>query len=245
MSTAQGKPVVAYIDRSTPSGCLAFAASEAALRGCGLVAIIAAAGAATRVRSELDRVRAVHPALPVTVEIAAGARSMPEPDRGAALVVFGGSHLAAVEIARGVGPAGPPVIVFRPTTAIAADPPPPVVIGLGPEPYNDMLEFAFAAAAWHGTSVRGVYSAARLGDPVDPAVESSWRDTLERWSEKYPGVTVEFSAIAGLDAGVALDVASRSAQLVVVPSSDADGPASVAFMVARRASCPVAIVPVR
>jgi hypothetical protein len=245
MSTAQHKPVVAYIDRSTPAGCLAFAATEAQLRGCGLVAVIAAAGAATRVKPELDRVRALRPALPVTVEVAAGSRSIPEPDREASLVVFGGAHLAAVDIARGVGPAGPPVVVFRPTTAIAADPLPPVVIGLGPEPYNDMLEFAFAAAAGHRTSVRGVYSAARLGDRVDPAVESSWRDTLERWSEKYPGVAVEFSASAGLDAGVALDVASRSAQLVVVGASDAEGPASVAYMVARRASCPVAIVKIR
>lgn len=242
MSTAQHKSVVAYVDRSTPAGCLAFAAAEAELRGCGLVAVVADARAA-RVRSELDLVRTAHPDLPMTVEVIAGTRPAPVPDHEVVLVVIGGPHLTAGDISRGTATAIP-VVVFRPTTVVAGDPA-PVVIGLGPEPHNDLLEFAFAAAAWHKTSVRGVFSAARLGDLVDPVVESSWRDTLERWSEKYPGVTAEYRCVPGLDAGVALDVASRSAQLVVVGSNDADGPASVAYTVARRAGCPVAIVPVR
>jgi hypothetical protein len=53
---------------------------------------------------------------------------------------------------------------------------------------------------------------------------------------------VHFTVLAGVDAAVALTVASRSAQLVVLGPADADGPASVAASVARRAGCPVAIV---
>jgi hypothetical protein len=39
MSTQVTGPVVAYIDRSTPTGCIAFAAAEAERRACGLVVV--------------------------------------------------------------------------------------------------------------------------------------------------------------------------------------------------------------
>jgi hypothetical protein len=104
------------------------------------------------------------------------------------------------------------------------------------------MEFVCEEALMRATSVRGVYIPNCLDDPVDPALESSLRETLNLWADKYPGVPVGFNSVVGIDAAVALTVASRSAQLVVIASTDADGPASVARTLERRAGCPVAIV---
>jgi len=109
----------------------------------------------------------------------------------------------------------------------------PVVVDLSDEPTNAVLEFAFAEAAARSTSVCGLYVPARLGEPLDPSVERSLAETLDRWSEKYHGVPTELRTIAGLDVAVVLTVASRSAQLVVLGQSD-----SVVRVVASRAGCP-------
>jgi hypothetical protein len=226
MSTAKAGSVIVRVDRSTPTGCIPFAATEAQRRGCDL-AIVTTGSHTIKARHELDAVRVAHPSLSTTTTVDA---------TQACFVVAGGPHAAAAP------PTDTPLLVFRPTLAAAA-PVLPVVVALDPEPANSALEFAFAEALLRATSVRAMYIPQRLEDPVDPAVESSLRETLDRWADKYPGVSVRFNVVIGLDAVVALTVASRSAQLVVVASTDADGPASIAQALVRRAGCPVAIVP--
>jgi hypothetical protein len=228
MSTAQAGPVIVHIDRSTPIGCITYAATEARRRGCDLV--VTTVGPPTaRARQEVDAVRAAPSDHATTVERATHIGA------DASFVVAGGPHAATAQ------PTGRPLVVFRPTVAPDA-PAPPVVVALGPEPANSALEFAFAEAVLRSTSVRAMYIPQRLNDPIDPAVESSLRETVDRWADKYPGVQVRFTVVAGIDAVVALTVASRSAQLVVVAATDADGPASIAQALVRRAGCPVAIV---
>jgi Universal stress protein family len=228
MSTHEAGPVIVHVDRSTTTGCIAFAATEARRRGCELV-VVTIGGPTLKTKRELDALRAGYPSLPITVKTATHNES------NATFVVTGDPHAAAAE------PTGAPLVVFRPTVAPVA-PAPPVVVGLDLEPANGVLEFAFAEAQLRATSVRALYIPPRLDDPVDASVESSLREALDRWAEKYSDVPVRFAVIAGIDAAVALTVASRSAQLVVMGWTDAEGPASVAQTLVRRAGCPVAIV---
>jgi hypothetical protein len=229
MSTQVTGPVVAYIDRSTPTGCIAFAAAEAERRACGLV-VVTLGALTVQARGELDSVRAAHPALATIADATREIRS------DAVLVVTGGPNPIVATQSTGAT-----LVVFLQTLA-PMSPPAPVVVALDVEPANSVMEFAFEEALMRATSVRSMHIPNRLDNPVDPAVESSLRETLDRWADKYPGVPVRFNVVVGIDAGVALTVASRSAQLVVVGSAGADGPASVARTLQRRAGCPVAIV---
>jgi nucleotide-binding universal stress UspA family protein len=229
MSTPKAGPVIVHVDRSTTTGCITFAATEAQRRGCDLV-VVTIGGQTLKAKRELDAVRATHPSLATIVDTAVYDES------SASFVVTGSPHATVT-----AEPKSAPLMVFRPTLA-PVGPVPPVVVALDLEPANSVLEFAFSEAFLRATSVRAMYIPPRLDDPVDPAVESSLREALDRWADKYPDVPVRFSVVVGIDAAVALTVASRSAQLLVMGWTDAEGPASVAQTLVRRAGCPVAIV---
>jgi hypothetical protein len=170
MSVEPAGPVIVHIDRSTPTGCLTYAATEARRRGRGLV-VVTAGPRPAKARPELDAVRAAHPGL---VETATYEGS------DASFVVTAAAHPALAAV-----PAGVPLVVFRPTVAPAA-PAPPVVVALDVEPADHALEFAIMEAQLRATTVRAVYLPKRLDAAVDPAVESALRETLDRWADKYP-----------------------------------------------------------
>ncbi|WP_282702284.1 universal stress protein [Streptomyces sp. CC219B] len=265
--------IIAGVDRSARSRSAAdWAAREALLRGLPLWVVHAAApdaedtagrwpyrpeAVAEHVVAELlDR----HPGLTSRSVCAAGA---PEAAlRGAELLVVGlrgeGGHagiaVGSTASALATGSDGPVVLVpgtlATPGPAHRTD---GVVVGVDARaPSDAALDFAFAAAALHGTRLHAVHAwrlpegAACLPFPVPEATRATWEDhevqlladALRPWREKYPGVAV-LEDVVLLAPAVALAHASTDAGLVVVGRRSG----ATARALLGHARCPVAVVP--
>lgn len=215
----------------------------------------------------VSRAWAEHPALSVTGELLSGvpADVLVERAREASLVVLahrprcGARTIGARSVAHQILSRSPvPVVVHRPLSPAMTRQPRPVLVGVACAPGDDaVVEFAFEEAARRGAPLRAVHIW-----PASVRSQISWRgfaaardeadhrlvDALRAWSEKYPEVAVHRMVRHGLDVPVALTAASRSAQLVVVGTRHPDEGARpllcVAQVLAHRAGCSVAVVPV-
>ncbi|MBW8793412.1 MAG: universal stress protein [Streptomyces sp.] len=147
-------------------------------------------------------------------------------------------------------------------TPSAATPFRPVVLGLDIEsPDDDLMAFAFAAAARRGTSLRVVHgwnppyyfdtygTAADVGLREEPAQQESsvLTEALGPWREKFPAVEVIEQSHYGTPGDHLVD-ASREACLVVVGRRPRRGSLGihigpVTHAVLRHSTAPVAVVP--
>lgn len=137
----------------------------------------------------------------------------------------------------------------------------PVVLGLDIEsPDDELIGFAFAAAARRGTSLRVVHgwnppAYYAYGLPVDLEVQdalvlresTALTEVLRPWTEKFPEAEVTEEFPYGSPGSHLVD-ASREASLVVVGRRIRRGPlgahiGSVAHAVLHHSTAPVAVVP--
>jgi nucleotide-binding universal stress UspA family protein len=140
-----------------------------------------------------------------------------------------------------------PAIVYRPVDLTCVTPEPRrVIAGVAPHGSPDgVLEFATLEAVRRRTTLDVLCAtpATSVECPVgpDPAVVES----VHRWFDKYPEVGGRWHVRDGIDPAIALMVESHAAQLVVIGTTGADAPVSVAHALVHRAACPVAVVPER
>ncbi|MFE5887859.1 universal stress protein [Streptomyces sp. NPDC056462] len=137
----------------------------------------------------------------------------------------------------------------------------PVVLGLDIEsPDDELIEFAFAAAARRGTSLRvvhgwnippyyayGLSMDLELHGSVAGAEASALTEVLSPWRKKFPDVEVSEESPYGVPAAQLVDI-SREASLVVVgrrirrnPIGAHIGP--ITHAVLHHSTAPVAVVP--
>ncbi len=259
-------PVIVGVDGSPTSlAALDLAADEAMGRVAPLVVLHAVGPDETLVEASrlaavaVSRATAEHPGLSVDYELVTGD---PGPvlvtrSRGACLLVMGhrryrgfGEQPVESAAALVVSGAEVPLIVHRPLDTSADVPlPRPVLVAVaevaGSEP---QVEFAFAEAALRGAPLIAMHVWSVPRDRGREDAERILTEALDRWSEKYPEVTVYLAVRHSLDVPVALSAASRSAQLAVVgarrrPGLAAPAMGSVAQAMVRRAGCPVAVIP--
>ncbi|WP_327726561.1 universal stress protein [Streptomyces sp. NBC_00487] len=234
-------------------------------------------------REAADGIRLRHPGVEVTSEHVDGRPSeiLVEATRNAELLVLGSRGLSGIGgfMVGSVGlavvaHAECPVVLVR-ALELAADehemdpagipsaatPFRPVVLGLDVEsPNEELIEFAFAAAARRGTSLRVVhgwnpppYYAYGLAADLELHAELTRRETtaltevLRPWREKHPDVEVTEEPHYGTPGNHLVD-ASREASLVVVgrrvrrsPFGAHIGP--VTHAVLHHSTAPVAVVP--
>ncbi|MGW9029561.1 universal stress protein [Streptomyces sp. NPDC055722] len=144
----------------------------------------------------------------------------------------------------------------------AATPFRPVVLGLDIEsPDDDLIAFAFAAAARRGTSLRvvhgwnppyyydtyGVATDLGLREELARQESTALTEALRPWREKFPAVEVIEQSHYGTPGNRLVD-ASREACLVVVGRRARRGPlgthiGSVTHAVLHHSTAPVAVVP--
>ncbi|MDQ7910734.1 universal stress protein [Phytohabitans sp. ZYX-F-186] len=211
----------------------------------------------------LSKARESHSGVPVAGAVVPGAASavLVQRSRGARLVVLGGRGAGGFadqligSTSIGVSAhAHCPVVVVR-----GSEPAPgaPVVVGVDDSDYAQLAaEFAFAAAASRGTSLRVIRSweppSARWrpsGYNPDAQIAAQHEETAEfvaAWRDKYPRVTASIHVVAGRPAEALIE-ASRGAQLAVVGSRGRGGfrgllLGSVSQQLLYHAECPVAIV---
>jgi nucleotide-binding universal stress UspA family protein len=243
------EPVIVGVDGSVESmSALDLAAEEAAGRVAPLVVVhVGDAHPAGRLlAAAVSRASAEHPALSVTAELHSGepGETLVDRAREARLLVVGHrARCAGRSVAHQVvGRSAVPVIVDRPLYPMSiAKPPRPVLVGVACAPGDDaVVEFAFEEASLRGAPLRAEHI--WRGDaPGRDEADQMLVDALRAWSEKYPDVVVRRMIRRGLDVPVSLTAASRSAQLVVVGGARRPG---VAQILAHRAGCSVAVVPV-
>ncbi|ULR55473.1 universal stress protein [Streptomyces deccanensis] len=234
-------------------------------------------------REAAEGIRLRHPGLEVVTEHVAGRPSevLVDQARNAELLVLGSRGLSGIGGFM-VGSVGLAVVAHaeRPTVLVraeelaadehemdpagipsAATPFRPVVLGLDVEsPDEELIEFAFAAAARRGTSLRVVhgwnpppYYAYGLSVDLELHGALARRETtvlaevLRPWRAKHPDVEVTEESHYGTPGNHLVD-ASREASLVVVgrrirrnPFGAHIGP--VAHAVLHHSAAPVAVVP--
>lgn len=138
-----------------------------------------------------------------------------------------------------------------------------VVTGLdAPEPVDETVDFAFAAAQAHNALLRVVHAWTLPATSVSPFMldvteedRATWEDqevlllsdALRAWREKYPEVAVQPDVLL-LHPAMALLTASWHADLLVIgrrtdPQAPEGRLGPVAHAVLHHARCPVAIVP--
>ena len=101
-----------------------------------------------------------------------------------------------------------------------------------------MLRSAFSEAQRRGVAVRVVIA----GSPAAAGSDVFLFDLVERWAEKYPGVSVATSVRRGVDAAVVLSAATRGCGLAVMPQPADTNTAAVLQALSRRAHCPLVLV---
>ncbi len=194
-----------------------------------------------RMSDAVSKARRDHPACTVTSVIAHGPAALILRDRAAhadLLVVGGRSHgaIAGVllgSVASAVAAHAPcPVVVCRGGEQTADSR--PVVAGLDDSPRADSAaRFALEQAAARGVAVHAVRAWMPPPDPwigsrftdrheIDAAEETSLRDLLAGWREKFPAVPVTADVIVGHPYRVLTDAAQTS-QLVVVAARGRGG----------------------
>ncbi|MYW69830.1 universal stress protein [Streptomyces sp. SID8379] len=246
---------------------------------------VTAAGAAQRVRARttLDkaeaRVRAACPTVRLTADPLEGPASaaLIRVAGQAEMLVLGSRGLSAVtgavvgSVAQSVSAAAPvPVVLVRIRVPDSWDgmstpgaPRPDVVLGLDlADPCDEVLEFAFAAAALRGARLHVVsawrspafYSVGpgEVGLVEGPRRETEWQGfqeaVLQSWRDKFPGVEVTGTVVEGR-AVTPLLARAEGAGLVVVGRHAREGHrlghhnGPVTHAVIHHARCPVAIVP--
>ncbi|WP_086796778.1 universal stress protein [Streptomyces caniscabiei] len=234
-------------------------------------------------REAAEGLRLRHPGLEVVTEHTSGRPSdvLVDAARDAELLVLGSRGLSGIGGFL-VGSVGLAVVAHadRPTVLVraeelaadehemdpagipsAATPFRPVVLGLDIEsPDEELIEFAFAAAARRGTSLRVVhgwnpppYYAYGLSVDLELHAALARRETItltevmRPWREKHPDVEVTEESHYGTP-GVHLADASREASLVVVGrrirrSAFGAHIGSVTHAVLHHSAAPVAVVP--
>jgi nucleotide-binding universal stress UspA family protein len=137
-----------------------------------------------------------------------------------------------------------------------------VVLGLNlRHPCDELLAFAFDAAAHRGAPLQVVYAwhppsaCGYASGDLEPGDEAEWERQemrtlsalLHRWQEKFPGTEVEETLASGRAAQHLLRASSGAGLLVVgrrmrqAPAGARTGP--VTHAVIHHVSCPVAVVP--
>lgn len=234
-------------------------------------------------REAAEGIRVRHPGLDVITEQLSGrpADMLADAAQDAELLVlgsrglsgFGGFMLGSVGLAVVAHTQRPVVLVRADQQAAdeheadpagipsAATPFRPVVLGLDIEsPDEELMEFAYAAAARRGTSLRvvhgwnvppyyayGLSADLELHGTLEQAETSALTELLRPWRKKFPDVEVTAESHYGTPAGHLVD-ASREASLVVVgkrirrnPIGTHIGP--VTHAVLHHSIAPVAVVP--
>ncbi|MGW9498773.1 universal stress protein [Streptomyces prasinus] len=286
------RPITAGVDGTEESlAGLAWAAREAVRRGLPLRVVHAwrfqthesvdAGDAATQERWVRDavaesvrRVTERHPALEVTTDVLEGEAvgALTGASTNAEMLVLGSRGHGRI-MGFLVGSVGQQVIVEarRPVVFVRAEDAPSgevagreIVVGQQGDPEDSaaVLEFAFAAAAARGATLRAVRAWAlppmfayspdtlRLMDEaggLEPYEQKSLSDALAPLRERYPQVRVVEQVEMGSAGQVLLSVAG-TAQLLVVGrrarrSAVGARIGSVAHGVLHHADCPVAVVP--
>ncbi|CAM5574862.1 universal stress protein [Streptomyces aurantiogriseus] len=220
---------------------------------------------------------AKYPDLPVTVGQVSGlaTRALLERAEGAEMLVLGSRGHGAIAgfLLGSVGQhvlahTNVPVVLVRAKDRSAADGAEPdsgeVVVGIQDrdKPSEELLEFAFSAAAARGATLRAVHAwsrppvfgynpaALRIGDDDggwEARVEQELSDSLKPWQKRYPQVKVVQTIDLASAAEVVLQ-AARNAGLVVV-GRETHRPAlgmrigPVTHGVIHHAAAPVAVVP--
>jgi nucleotide-binding universal stress UspA family protein len=256
-------PVVAGVDGSSGArDALALAADEAMARVTPLVLVHVTNrdGRDRIVEEAAPWVQARHPTLavtplPVTGDDAAAALSAQAVD-GSLLVVGHRGHNgrhgdSAGSVALRLLAMSPvPVLVYRPfESAGTADLPRPIVVGVRPDGGSEaVVEFAADEATLRGAALHVLCASTGFQAGTDTAsVELTVAETVQRWTDKHPGLDAQLLFRHGLDPAIALATASHGAQLVVVGAGCGPRraqPGSVAHALVHRAGCPVAVVPI-
>jgi ABC-type glycerol-3-phosphate transport system substrate-binding protein len=113
----------------------------------------------------------------------------------------------------------------------------PVLVGVvGAAPAEAALRHAFDEADRRGAALLVVATGAA---PVPP--NTDLQDLVDRWAEKYPGVTVETRVRRTVDPALVLAAASAGCALLVVPPPSDVGSSALVDALSRRAHCPVVI----
>jgi len=124
-------------------------------------------------------------------------------------------------------------MISHPYDVMAAPVAGPVLAGLlSRSSADDVLRAALAEADRRGVPLT-VLIAASLAD--DAAVPES----IERWAEKYPRVTVTMSVAPGVDPAITLTAATGGSCLAVLPAPVDALESALLRAVARRSHCPV------
>ncbi|WP_030576685.1 universal stress protein [Streptomyces anulatus] len=224
-------------------------------------------------RDTQSELRELHPGLPVTTDL------VPE-EATAALLTAGAAGEMLVLGSRGIGPvrgfflgdiglhvvarADRPVVLVRageqrdeeaPCAEAAS-----VVVGLDlRRRCEEVLEFAFGAAALRGTVLRAVhcrslpvpasalwYASPEAAEAVARAAGQELCAVLRPWQERFPGVRVIDEVLFDSPARAVAHVAHGSALLVVGRRRDrpalAPGIGPVAHAAIHHALCPVAVI---
>ncbi|MCP2260982.1 CBS-domain-containing membrane protein [Streptoalloteichus tenebrarius] len=207
------------------------------------------------------QVRAAHPALGLTAELASGRPDLAlreESARAAMLVLGARRHGALAEVVLGSMAGDMSVSATCPVVAVPVDRPPaprggPVVVGVNDAATaTDTLRFAFAEASSRGAELHAVHCLATPS--TTPGGEGAERDEHERSlagvitavAEGYPDVRAYSASVPG-DAVPELLHRSEDASLLVVGTHGRHrvGAAvlgSVSRALLRSAECPVAVV---
>ena len=128
---------------------------------------------------------------------------------------------------------------MTPTVAAAATQGPVLAGLLAPTDADDVLRRAFPEAERRATTLIVLAAGAAATRVAEPDV----REAVARWSEKYPGVPVTVTRRPVFDAAVALTAGTTGCALAVLAGPGDARTAAIVASVARRAHCPVAVLP--
>ncbi|GAA4856145.1 universal stress protein [Pseudonocardia benzenivorans] len=239
-----GAPVVVAVDDSaTAFGAVAWAADEAAARGCGLVVLGAVddlgVGAGRHPGGVLEHARGVarrrQPSLVV------GVRRVDDEPVAGLLDVAEDARLLVLGAASGPGPSdlvgrtSCPVVVVLASPDGPVGPDGPVVAGVdGTTADTAVLAAAFGAAAAHDLPLTVVHA----GHGPRPRVPDDVDDQLAAWSVPYPSVRVTADAVQE-EPATALALRSSGAALVVVGGGRHGGVGTVGRALLTASACPL------
>ncbi|WP_369359898.1 universal stress protein [Streptomyces sp. cg2] len=224
------------------------------------------------------RLRQLHPHLDITADFVIG----PPRDvlcraaEGAEILVIGttgvgrltGFLVGSVSMAT-VAHAEAPVVLVRaggpgeqPLPDAESGPPPPVVLGLDlTRPCDEVIDFAFEAAAVHAAPLAvvhgwnpppydayGLGAALKFGTDLSAGERDSVHQALRPWRDRYPGVDVAAQAVIGEPAHHLLDAAAHAALVVIGRHRRTTLPAlprlgHITHAVLHHCPAPVAVVP--